>query len=370
MRKVLVLQGGGALGAYQAGAYEALAEAGQAPDWLAGTSIGAINAAIIAGNPPERRVERLREFWHMVSAPTALMPMAPPAALRAAFEAASAGLAAGWGVPGFFRPRVPPVLGEADPTEVSLYDTSPLRDTLLRLVDFDRLNTGPVRLSVGAVEVETGNLAYFDNRTTRIGPEHIMASGALPPGFAPVRIDGRLWWDGGLVSNSPLQHVLDTALHESLGAAPGGPFTIYQVDLFSAAGAAPRRLADIEAREKDIRFSSRTRANTDRVRELHDVAVASRRLAARLPPEWRDDPDLRHIMAAAAEAEVTVVHLIYRPAEREGGARDYEFSRPSIEERWAAGLRDVRHTHAHAAWTVRRAAAAEGAMRTLDLTRD
>ncbi len=368
--RVLVLQGGGALGAYQAGAFQALAEAGEAPDWVAGTSIGAINAAIIAGNPPERRTERLRGFWDMVSAPTALMPVSPPAVARAAWNSASAALSAGWGVPGFFRPRLPPVLGEAAPEAVSLYDTSPLRETLERLVDFDLLNSGSVRLSVGAVDVETGNLSYFDNHAMRIGPEHILASGALPPGFAPVRIGGRLWWDGGLVSNSPLQYVLDTALHERLGGAAAMPVTIYQVDLFSASGKAPRRLADIEAREKDIRFSSRTRANTDRMRELHDIAEASRRLAAKLPPEWRQDPDLQEIMGAAAEAEVTVVHLIYRPARQEGGSKDYEFSRLSVDERWAAGQRDVRRTHAHAGWTQGAGAGQGRRMRTLDLTRD
>ncbi len=201
-KTVLVLQGGGALGAYQAGAYEALAEAGEMPRWVAGVSIGAINSAIIAGNPPERRVERLRAFWDGVSSWLPGRPLSNDDNSRRAFNETSAALAALSGVPGFFSPRVPPaVLSPQGTSEaISIYDTAPLRDTLLELVDFDFLNSGVVRLSVGAVQVLTGNLQYFDTNNQKIGPDHVMASGALPPGFPPIEIDGEPYWDGGLVS--------------------------------------------------------------------------------------------------------------------------------------------------------------------------
>lgn len=371
MAVVLVLQGGGALGAYQAGAFEALARAGEDIEWVAGTSIGAINAAIIAGNPPERRLARLRSFWEMTGLQT---PFGGAAAGwgRDWQESVGAAQVALWGVPGFFRPRLQAPFATLDPELVSLYDTSPLRETLERLVDFDLLNAGPVRFSVGAVEVETGNLGYFDSRRMRIGPEHVMASGALPPGFPPVRIDGKLWWDGGLVSNAPLQYVLDTALHEQIAGEVRDSLVIVQVDVFSAEGPAPVSLAEIEGREKDIRFSSRTRANTDRVRELHEIAEASRRLAAKLPVDWRDDPDLQRIMGAAAEAEVSVVHLIYRSGRHEPGSKDYDFSRASVEERWLAGRRDAQKSLAHADWPGRKPAGTvkRVGLRAFDLARD
>jgi NTE family protein len=257
-----------------------------------------------------------------------------------------------FGVPGFFRPRFPSawITKFTDPTKVSYYDTAPLRDTLERLVDFKRLNNGPVRVSLGAVNVETGNLTYFDSEDTVITPDHVMASGALPPGFAPVEIDGALYWDGGLVSNAPLQYVLEDGLQLSCAQGTCPPLLIYQVDLFPASGEAPATLAGIETREKDIRFSSRTRAATDRMKDLSRVSELARRLAAKLPPELRDDPDLKLLMGAAAHSDVTVIHLIYRHFAYENGSKDYEFSRPSMLEHWQSGARDVQRSHANADW--------------------
>ncbi|WP_295533664.1 patatin-like phospholipase family protein [uncultured Thioclava sp.] len=350
--KVLVLQGGGALGAYQAGAFEALADSGLSPDWVAGISIGSINCALIAGNPPEKRVAALRDFWEKTSMATASLPFVPTGIARGPWNSASSLEAMMFGVPGFFRPRMPSawITKFTDPTKISYYDTAPLRDTLERLVDFDLLNDGPVRVSLGAVNIETGNLTYFDSEDTILTPDHVMASGALPPGFPPIEIDGALYWDGGLVSNAPLQYVLEDGLQLSCAQGNCPPLLIYQVDLFPASGEAPATLAGIETREKDIRFSSRTRATTDRMKDLSRVSELARRLAAKLPPELRDDPDLRLLMDAAANSDVTVIHLIYRHFAYENGSKDYEFSRPSMLEHWQAGSRDVQRSHANADW--------------------
>jgi len=208
---VLVLQGGGALGAYQAGVFEALHDARIKPDWVAGVSIGAINSALIAGNPPERRVSRLEEFWHLVSSAWPALSWSNDGPARSWLNEVSAALVMLFGVPGFFMPRVPPAPFQPAgmPGAISYYDTTLLARTLERLIDFDLLNSGPVRLSVGAVNVQTGNFTYFDSARQRLDFRHIAASSALPPGFAPVEIDGEHYWDGGLVPNTPLQYVLD-----------------------------------------------------------------------------------------------------------------------------------------------------------------
>ena len=343
-RPVLVLQGGGALGAYQAGVYEELAAVGCQPDWLAGISIGAVNAALIAGNPPERRVERLREFWHTISAGLLAPPVHDGEHHRTLFNETSAALAATFGLPGFFRPRLPPALFQPDGSAaaLSIYDTAPLRATLERLIDFERINDGPARLSVGAVNLRNGNFAYFDSSRQRIGPEHILASGALPPGFPPVEIDGELYWDGGLVSNTPLQYVLSEV--------PQHDMLIFQVDLFSARGPAPRNLSEVAEREKDIRYSSRTRLNTDMLRREQRLGRAVHRLLEKLPQELRDDPDARMLAEGTCNAAVTIVHLIHRRKTYFTQSKDYEFSRHSVEEHWSAGRADVRRTFAHRDW--------------------
>lgn len=347
-RCVLVLQGGGALGAYQAGVFEGIEAAGHDPYWVAGISIGAINAALIAGNPPERRLERLREFWNRASSG---IPFPSPFADgwgRRLFNEASAAVVALTGIPGFFSPRtVPPFLALPGSAEaISLYDTAPLRKTLLELVDFDLLNTGAMRFSVGAVNVQTGNFAYFDNRERLIGPEHIMASGALPPGFPPVMIDGEPYWDGGIVSNTPLQYVIDQREGKT-------PLLVFQVDLFSARGMMPRSLAEAAQREKDIRFSSRTRAGTDQQTRIEDMAAAASRLAARLPAEFRDDPDLAALTAEGCEFPVTIMHLINRSESYESQGKDYEFSRSTVEGHWQSGRRDVARSFGSPRWKQR-----------------
>jgi NTE family protein len=342
--RVLVLQGGGALGSYQAGVYEALDAQGLTPGWVAGISIGAINAALIAGNPPERRVQRLHEFWDMASGAVTFPVPFPGEEIRAFWNEMSAGWIAAFGVPGFFRPRIPPPLFHLPgaPEALSLYDTAPLRESLERLVDFDRINARETRLSVGAVNVRTGNFTYFDNMKDRIGPEHIMASGALPPGFPPVVIDGEAYWDGGIVSNTPLQYVLDEEL--------GCDLMIFQVDLFAARGDLPRTLIEAAEREKDIRFSSRTRLNTDASLRIHKARVALSNLLGKLPAELGEDADVVFLRGLAHEPAVTIVQLIYRSKAYEGNSKDYEFSRTTMTEHWAAGGADVCTTLNHPDW--------------------
>ena len=360
---ILVLQGGGALGAYQAGVYEALTAMDQTPDWVAGISIGAINAALIAGNPPQRRVERLREFWEGVSS-FPFAPTLPPLGIhldgaRDALNETNATIAMLFGVAGFFSPRVPaaPFQPPGTPAAISYYDTAPLRDSLDRLVDFDLLNSGTVRLSVGAVNVTRGNFCYFDSREQRIDVRHVMASGALPPGFPPVEIDGEYYWDGGIVSNTPLQYVLDE---------PGRrPRLVFQVDLFAARGEMPATLAEASEREKDIRYSSRTRLNTTYELRRQATVQAAQRLVARLPVSLRDDPDAKLLAAIPVEAAVDVVHLIYRSKHYESQSKDYEFSRASMLEHWAAGLTDTQATLEDPRWTGRDRH--DGGVRVFDL---
>ncbi len=333
----LVLQGGGALGAYQAGVYEALAETAIEIDWIAGISIGAVNAAIIAGNAPDERVAKLRSFWETVTSALPSLPMMGGDEWREWMHILSAGFVAGAGVPGFFRPRaIPPML--APPRSegaLSFYDTAPLAKTLDAHVDWDRLNGGPMRLSVGAVNVESGNFRYFDTANERLDARHIMASGALPPGLPPVEIDGCWWWDGGIVSNTPLSHVLDRQSEDML---------VFQVDLFPARGDMPHTIMDVYAREKDIRYSSRTRQVTDQLMRLRQEREIIRKVLRKLPDELKDDADVARLRELSAERAVNVVHLIYRAHGWEGGARDFEFSRDSMEHHWTEGRAAIAET--------------------------
>lgn len=326
------------MGAYQAGVFEALCKTYREPTWVAGISIGAINAAIITGNPTHARIGKLRQFWELVSSSWALPPIATDTHTREWLNDASATQVMLFGVPGFFVPRFPPAPLQPRGTleAISYYDTAPLRQTLERLVDFDLINSGAVRLSVGAVNVRTGNFAYFDSAKQRIDVRHIMASAALPPGFAPVEIDGEHYWDGGLVSNTPLQYVLDQT---------GKRYrVVFQVDLFAATGTMPKTLAEVMEREKDIRFSSRTRLNTDIERDRQVIAHAAQRLLAKLPPELCEDPDLRALAKLRCESEVDIVHLIYRSKYYETQSKDYEFSRLSMQEHWNTGHADIAQT--------------------------
>ncbi|MDF7774659.1 patatin-like phospholipase family protein [Sphingomonas sp. AOB5] len=337
----LVLQGGGALGSYQAGVIEALGEAQIDVGWVAGISIGAVNAAIFAGNPPERRCERLKAFWDTATSALPSFPILSGDAAREMLHEWSASSVAVTGVPGFFSPRfVPPMFAlPGTPDALSFYDSAPLKATLDSLIDWDLVNNGPVRLSVGAVDVESGNFRYFDTSEGPLDARHIMASGALPPGLPPIEIDGRWYWDGGIVSNTPLIHVLD---HQN------APMLVFQVDLFAAAAEMPRTILDVVAREKEIRFSSRTRAISNERMKLRQERQAIRKLLAKLPPELRDDPDVAALRSAADELPVSLVHLIYRANAWEGGSRDFEFSARSMREHWLAGRAAVNETMANA----------------------
>jgi len=351
-RRVLVLQGGGALGSYQAGAFQALCRSGFEPEWIAGISIGAINAAIIAGNDGDKRVDRLKEFWEMVSSPVPWNPLVKGDRGRSIFNGASAAIIATFGVPGFFTPRIPPapLWPQGSSQSLSYYDTAPLKKTLERLVDFDRINDLKCRLSVGAVGVTSGNFRYFDNVEFKrqgklIGPEHIMASGALPPGFPAILIDGEYYWDGGIASNTPLDYVLDAETDRDL--------LIFQVDLFSARGHLPENLLEAAEREKDIRYSSRTRMNTDKNRQIHNARKAVLDLISRLPDNLQHDPSVEYLRKVAKENAVTVVHLIYKSKNHESNSKDYDFSHVGMVEHWNAGVRDVHLSMRHKEWLER-----------------
>jgi NTE family protein len=344
----LLLQGGGALGAYQAGVYEALSEAGIHPDWVAGISIGAVNSAIIAGNPPEKRVEKLRGFWELVTKdvlgrwmPGFLTTSMQGDWLRGVLNQVSANSAMLGGVPGFFTPRHPPPwlrpTGTIEAT--SFYDTAKLKSTLESLVDFDRINAQEMRFSVGAVNVRSGNFVYFDSTTHTIGPEHVMASGALPPGFAAVEIEGESYWDGGLVSNTPLQWVLDSASRRDTLA--------FQVDLWNARGGFPRNLAEVQTRQKEIQYSSRTRANTDQFKRAQRIRNTVAALLESLPDDLKDEPNAKLLRSIADRKVYNMVHLIYRAKAYEGNSKDYEFSCSSMETHWGAGYHDTVRTLRH-----------------------
>jgi NTE family protein len=354
----LVLQGGGALGAYQGGVVQGLEEKGIDIDWVAGISIGAINAAIVAGNPPATRVAKLRGFWEEVTAALPSLPFVGGGEWREWVHLASAGFVALQGVPGFFKPRVlSPVMAPAGSADaLSFYDSSPLAATLDKYVDWALLNAGSPRLSVGAVDVESGNFHYFDTATDRIDARHIMASGALPPGLPPVEIDGAWYWDGGLVSNTPLSYILDNQREEML---------VFQVDLFSARGGMPETIMDVYAREKDIRYSSRTRQITDQLLRMRKAREAVQRLLAKLPAEFADDPDYQRVARLAAEQPVNIVHLIYRKHGWEGGARDFEFSRDTMEHHWREGRAALAETMRHDALLARNIV--DGATAAFDL---
>lgn len=343
----LVLQGGGALGAYQGGIYEALDAAAVRIDRVAGISIGSINAALIAGNPPEQRVKALREFWQLVTRQP-LLPPSPwelfedvqewPAMLRD-WQGHIEGLRAIMeGQRGFFHPRQDLL---QSPHFTSFYDTAPLRATLERLVDFKLLNHGPIRISVGAVNVKTGNFEIFDSAEQTLGPEHIMASGALPPGFPPVQVGKDFYWDGGLVSNTPLLQVL--------GGHPKQNTLVFQVDLWNAEGALPRDLAQVLSRQKDIQFSSRTRAFTDLLQRAHEQRHILRELLARIPPGKRDAL-CDKVAEMARDERYNVVHMIYRDKPQDGQEKDYQFGRRAMLRHWAAGRAATRATLAHADW--------------------
>ena len=348
-RIALLLQGGGALGSYQAGVYQALDETEIRPDWVAGISIGAVNSAIIAGNAPEHRVERLRDFWETVTAP-------PLGSFDAAYnpflnnlddhthrllnQTRAFGIMM-MGAPGFFTPRPPlmPFLRTTHATDVSYYDLSALKTTLERLVDFDRINAKEMHFGVGAVNVKTGNFIYFDNETTKIRAEHIIASGALPPGFPAVEIDGEYYWDGGLVSNTPLQWMLDQR--------PRLDTIALQIDLWSASGELPRDVFEADSRVKDIRFSSRTRAATDQYKHAQKLRLAVADVLKHIPAKLRNTEEVKLLAAEADDKICNIVQLIYHTRNYEGISKDFEFSRRTMLEHWDAGYREAERVMQH-----------------------
>ena len=340
----LVLQGGGALGAYQAGVYQGLHETGLEPDWLAGVSIGSINAALIAGNAPEDRVAALQDFWKTVTMRPVWGFRPQSDDLRKMHNLWSSAMTLSQGQPGFFTPNIPSpwLRPRGDAGATSYYDNTPLRETLLRLVDFDRINHGPIRFAVGAVDVATGNFAYFDNADTTILPEHVIASGALPPAMPMTQIGGDFYWDGGIVSNTPLQHLLDCINAE--GAL------VFQVDLFSARGAIPRDMAEVYARSKDIQYSSRTRLTTDYYRKFHAQRLQMKHLLAKLPEALLSEEERALKAKLANLPAISILQMIYQEAAHEGQAKDYDFSRSSMRDHWAAGLRDTEKTMARRDW--------------------
>ncbi|WP_084688245.1 patatin-like phospholipase family protein [Paraburkholderia oxyphila] len=341
---ILVLQGGGALGAYQAGVFAGLTEAAIVPNWVAGVSIGAINAALIAGNPPERRVERLREFWERSSAWAPVTLLSSLDTMRPLFNLYSAASAISFGVPGFFTPRMlsPLLAPEGSLGALSFYDTEPLRATLTELADFDLINSQAVRLSLGAVNICTGESVYFDNTRMRLGPEHVMASGALPPGFPPVQVDGAWYWDGGISSNTPLWYVVDEAYRES--------GLVLQIDLFSGAGPLPQNLNQVQERMKDLQYASKVRFNAARVKQQEELRASLRRVLAMLPANAQSDPDVERLAAISTRGEVLLVRFTNRHDTRSSDFKDYEFSRATVLELWEGGHGDVRHAIATEAW--------------------
>jgi NTE family protein len=356
-RVALVLQGGGALGSYQAGVYEGLARAGIHPNWVAGISIGALNCAIIAGNPPEKRVEMLQGFWDTICSPPVvpknLTPnpanafdlwMSPWGDMLKGIEHSMMGSMAAMsaiikGQENFFTPRMLAPGGGA-PDNTSFYDTAPILTTLERFADFDRINSGETRVSLGATNVATGNFVYFDSEKIKLTPKHFLASGSLPPGFPATEIDGEYYWDGGCVSNTPLEYVL--------GVTPRKDTLVFQVDLWSARGPLPTDIFQVNERLKDIQFSSRTRTVTNAV----DMAQKMRRVwfdtIARIPEKVRaNDPWFDEMMRHMMGARYNVIHLIYQNKHSEGHYKDYEFSAETMAQHWKTGLHDMHETLEH-----------------------
>jgi NTE family protein len=341
---VLVLQGGGALGAYQVGVYEAMHEAGIEPDWVIGTSIGAINAALIAGNAREHRLERMRQFWELV---TWRSPFAA-AGLSAQLVNPLAGASMiTQGVQGFFQPNPSAWLGVHAPLGVehaAWYSTAPLARTLHELVDFERINGGPLRLTVGAVNARTGEMRYFDSRNEAICAEHVMASGALPPAFPAVRVDGEPYWDGGIYSNTPIEAVFDDV--------PRRSSTVFAVHLWNPSGSEPESIWQVMGRQKEIQYQSRARSHVQRQKQIHHLRHLIGDLVRRLPADERDHADVRRIATYGCRTTMHVVRLLAPRLEHEDHTKDIDFTPGGIEQRRYSGHADMREALAAAPWSV------------------
>ncbi|MGJ4929474.1 DUF3734 domain-containing protein [Bradyrhizobium sp. HKCCYLS2038] len=340
---VLVLQGGGALGSYQAGVYQALHEAGLEPDWVIGTSIGAINAALIAGNPVEQRLTRLQEFW-------ARMHRGPGWTLRTAFpdfnERVSYWNTVTHGVADFFRPNALAHAGDSYPLgaeQAGYYSIAPLRKTLQDLVDFDRINQSGLRLTVGAAHVRTSRMHYFDSRDGAIDLRHILASGALPPAFPAVRIDGELYWDGGILSNTPTEVVFDDN--------PRKDSLIFAVHLWNPHGPEPTTMAEVFNRHKDVQYSSRITSHIARQQQTHRLRHIINQLAARLPESARNDPAVRELASYGCQTRMHVVRLLAPQLDRESHTKDIDFTERGITARWSAGYQHTQSVLERMPWT-------------------
>jgi NTE family protein len=338
---VLVFQGGGALGAYQAGVYQALHEAGVEPDWLVGTSIGAINAGLIAGNSPADRLPKLREFWQRV-------------ARREIFRLSSwPGLAdslAYWstllgGIPGFFEPRPLAFFGtqvRLGADDAGFYSTTPLERTLRELIDFSRLTQCKPRLTVGAAHVRSGQMRYFDTRDSAITVKHIMASGALPPAFPAVRIDGELYWDGGILSNTPTEAIFDDQ--------PRRHSLVFAVHMWNPMGPEPQTIWEVLHRHKDIQYSSRMSTHIARQRQLHKLRHVVSELVKRLPEPERNSAAVRDLADYGCLTRMHVVLLLAPRLANENHTKDIDFKPASIRQRWDAGYSDTMRALAQAPW--------------------
>lgn len=339
---VLVLQGGGALGSYQAGVYQALHEAGIEPDWIIGTSIGAINASLIAGNAREDRIARLEQFWKSMEQRSswAFAGSWPLLDDRIAHWAVLA-----QGVAGFFRPNPLAYISDTYPLgseSAAYYSTGPLRATLESLVNFDLINRQKPRLTVGTAHVRTSQMRYFDSRDSTIGVEHILASGALPPAFPPVRIDGDLYWDGGILSNTPTEVVFDDN--------PRRDSLIFSVHLWNSAGPEPTTMAEVFNRQKDVQYSSRIGSQISRQAQIHRLRHVITQLEAKLPEALRDDPEVKELASYGCQTRMHVVRLLAPQLDRETHIKDADFSAASLSQRWDAGHRDARSAIERAAW--------------------
>lgn len=343
-RIALVLQGGGALGAYHIGAYQALEEAGYRPNWVSGISIGAINAAIIAGNRPEDRLKKLEQLWDAISWPNEWGSLLS-GQFRVAFNEMSAAGAMLFGQPNFWRPRFPSpmLIPQLLPEEASFCDTSPIRETLQRLAQFDLINSRAVRISLGATRLSTGDLQFFDNWQDEIRVDHVLASGSLPPGFPATRVGDELYWDGGCVSNTPLEAIYaddDT-----------GHTLVFLIDLWGAAGVPPTSMDQVSWRQKQIQYASRTSHAIAALATQHNLRRALRLAGKKLPNRALDNSAVSNSAAMKIDKTLDIVHVIYHPSSDQVSESDAEFSRPSIASRRAAGYADLRLALTEAPWT-------------------
>lgn len=340
-QQVLVLQGGGALGAYQVGVYQALHEAGVEPDWVIGTSIGAINAAIIAGSPAQDRLERLTEFWRRMEQGHALERVLPPPV--ASFWRNAAMVWAGH--PAFFQPNLAAfasIQSRLGPENAGYYSVDRLRQTLADLIDFDHIATGDVRLTVGASHVTNSEMVYFDSRDMELDLRHIMASGALPPAFPAVRIDGELYWDGGILSNTPVEVVFDDN--------PRRDSMVYAVHIWNGEGPEPESIWEVMNRQKDVQYSSRSASHIRRQRQLHRLRHVITELSALLPSDIRKSDQATELAAYGCPTKMHVIRLLAPVLDYEDHSKDIDFSPGGIRARWDAGYADTLRTLEAAPW--------------------